>query len=372
MSSSSNLSSCVIGLALFSMFFGGGNLIFPLFVGHLAEDQWFSATIGFLITTAAVPFLGVIAMVMFRGDYNAFFGCLGKPLGFLVTLVLLVVWIPLGSAPRCITLAYASLALYVPDAPPLWVFSIAYCIVVTLIINKKNRMIDILGYVLTPLLLLCLGLIVFKGIDLSSDTLLLSSPSFDFLFFGLKEGYNTMDLIASFFFSASIIEILRKVSKDDASSLKKTLKASVLGVILLGLVYIGLILLASNHAEELQHVPKDRLLVHIAHTVLGPRLGIIAALAVFFACISTSIALISVFADFLAVNIFGNSNKYPLAIAISQVMTFGMSIFGLQGITAFTGPILQVFYPFLLVLIVFNVGKRLIARNRSEIMIGDN
>ncbi len=364
MKASSSMSTFFIGLALFSMFFGSGNLIFPLFVGQITQNQWTFATLGFVLTAVALPFMGVIAMVVYRGDYSAFFKCLGKSAGFLMTLILLTVWIPLGSGPRCATLAYASLSQHFPNAMPLWLFSIGYCLLVSLVIYKKHRMLDILGYVLTPLLLISLALVVFVGVDFAIPSGAMQPA--EAISLGLKEGYNTMDLIASFFFSASIIDILRKSNPDETTLLKKALKAAAIGVLLLALVYIGLIGLAAAQSENLIGVPKDRLFVYIAHLVLGPQLGIIAALCVFLACFTTSIALVSVYADFLAKTFFGNANQYPIAIIFTQVATFGMSIFGLQGITFITEPILQVFYPFLLVLIVINVGRQLILQKYKK------
>ena len=78
MQNNRQLSFVVIGLALFSMFFGSGNLIYPLFIGQLAEGQWITATMGFLLTAVLVPLAGVAAMVVYKGDYTAFFGCLRK------------------------------------------------------------------------------------------------------------------------------------------------------------------------------------------------------------------------------------------------------------------------------------------------------
>jgi len=360
------LSFVVIGLALFSMFFGSGNLIYPLFIGHLAEGQWIPATLGFLITAVLVPIAGVAAMVVYKGDYTAFFGCLGKKLGFLMAMLLLVVWIPLGSGPRCATLAFASILPYVGSTLPLWLFSIVYCAIVYWVVYKKNRMLDILGYVLTPLLLLCLGLIIVFGVDFSAISPHSSMHSYESFFRGLQEGYNTMDLIASFFFSASVIEILRRSSHNESLSLSITLKASLVGAFLLGVVYIGLIGLAASQVAILQSVPKDQLLVTIAHAVLGAKLGVISSVAVLLACFTTSVALATVFADFLAEKVFNDEAKYPLALTITQIVTFGMSITGLQGISFVTGPILQVFYPILMVLIVFNVGREIFTQKQEE------
>ena len=342
-----------IGLALFSMFFGSGNLIFPLHIGQLAQDHFLSATLGFLLTAVAFPFFGVIAMVIFQGNYTDFFSCLGKRTGTLLTALLLTVWIPLGSAPRCIALAYASSLTYF-SLPPLWVWSLFSCLLIALIVYKKSRMLDFLGYVLTPMLLICLLIISIKGLWGASFSM--SSYEHSTLFFeGLKEGYNTMDLIAAFFFSASIIDILKKEGSEDP--MKITLKACIVGVSLLGIVYFGLIALAGAYSGSLEGIPKEQLLSHIALIVMGPQLGIIAMVTIVLACLTTLLALVSVYSDFLGKTLFHKyKSREQLSLCCTLIGTFILSTLGLSGITFITAPILEVFYPLLIVLIAYNTG----------------
>ncbi|MFT4552876.1 MAG: LIVCS family branched-chain amino acid:cation transporter [Chlamydiales bacterium] len=354
-----------IGLALFSMFFGSGNLIFPLYIGQLAQDHFLSATLGFLLTAVAFPFFGVIAMVIFQGNYTEFFGCLGKRTGLLLTALLLTVWIPLGSAPRCIALAYASTSTYF-SLPPLWVWSLCSCLLIALIVWKKNRMLDFLGYVLTPMLLLCLFIISVKG--LWGANFSMSTFEHSTLFMeGLKEGYNTMDLIAAFFFSASVIDILQKDGSKDP--MKITMKACAVGISLLGVVYFALISLAAAYSGDLEGIPKEQLLSHVALIVMGPQLGIIAMVTIVLACLTTLLALVSVYSDFLSKSIFRQyESRKQLSLCCTLLGTFILSTLGLSGITFITAPILEVFYPLLIVLIAYNTGVYLnkgLSRTRS-------
>ncbi len=365
MSDRKKSSPFVVGLALFAMFFGAGNLIFPLFVGHLARGEVIGAIFGFLLTGVVVPFLGVIAMVIYNGDYNRFFNTLGKPFGFLVTALLLTVWIPLGSAPRCIDLAHSSLASYVA-APPLWLFSLIYCLVVSLVIYRKRRMLDILGYVLTPILLLCLGLIIFFGIEESPGLVASGGTVGDHFASGLVEGYNTMDLIASFFFSASVIGILRQSTPKGSHPLTTTFKAGLVGMGLLVVVYVCLIILAALYSDSLQGLPKQQMLAQISKVVLGEKLGVISVVAVFLACFTTSVALVVVYAEFLRTTLFTGLHGTKRSILLTLLVTFLMSTTGLEGITFVTAPILQVCYPLLLILILYNVGYKLYESRKSD------
>ena len=150
------------GLAMFSMFFGAGNVVFPLALGQIAQDSNFFAILGLLISAVCVPFLGLISMTLFDGNYQNFFERIGKVPGFLVMLCILGLIGPFGAIPRCIALSYSTLELYFPGMS-LPLFSIASCLIIFAFTAKKNS-IGILGYVLTPLLLFSLLFIIVKGL----------------------------------------------------------------------------------------------------------------------------------------------------------------------------------------------------------------
>jgi len=366
MSNKSNSSFIIIGLALFSMFFGSGNLIYPLFVGQAVQDLWVPATLGFLLMAVAMPFSGVIAMVLFKGDYTRFFSVIGKGPGLLLTALLLTVWIPLGSAPRCITLAYASVSNYF-DLPAVWIVSPFYCLLLYLVTFKSGRVLDVLGRVLTPVLLFCLAAVIYYGVQSASS---LSHSSFNWgssFFLGLSEGYNTMDLIASFFFSVSIMAILKKSKVEEGKAAQQVLKSGVVAMSLLVLVYVGLIFLTAANADSLVGIPKDRLLVHLTKEILPPAMGFLALFAVVLACFTTSIALVLVYADFLKDTVFRSGMNKSWAIPATLVITYVMSIFGLEGITFVTAPLLSCFYPTLIVLIVFNIGKMMLSGSKVAV-----
>ncbi len=339
-----------IGLALFSMYFGSGNLIYPLFVGQLAKDQCLLASLGFFLTGVAVPFLGVIAMIIYKGDYTKFFECLGSRPGSLFVALLLTIWAPLGCCPRCITLAYASFHSYWSSLP-LWFFSAVYSLLVYLIIQKKRRMMDILGYILTPVLLLCLALIILKGSGMSAAFAWPAAHGLPHFTTGLVEGYNTIDLIASFFFSASIIRMLQQLSSD--KPLKVTFQACLVGISLLGVIYVALIGLAGAYSDLLADIPKDQMLTFVAKTIMGPKMGVIAIAAIFLACLTTSIAQTLVYAEFLQKRF----NSPVLSKGIALGMAYVMSLTGLEGISAVTVPILKILYPLLIVMIFYNLYK---------------
>ncbi len=361
----SKSSILVLGLAIFAMFFGAGNIIFPLYVGQLAGENYFWGLAGFCLTGVLLPFLGVLTMVIYDGDYTRFFGTLGKNIGFLFTLALLSVWIPLGCAPRCVTLSFVNVKSVLGDFP-IWIFSLAYCILVYVIASKKSRALDIIGYVLTPLLLLSLGFVVFEGLRYSPGTGPSQMTEGSLMLTGLYEGYYTMDLIASFFFTSTVIVTLREIAKTESDSkhvIGVAMKSCAIGMAVLSVVYMGLVGVAAANAHILVGVPKDELLVKLVTELLGPQMRIVSTIAVVLACFTTSIALQIVYSDFLTNNVLKGKISKKTGSLLTLATTFGMSILGFKGISNITGPILDIFYPLLLVLIVWNIAiKPLLTR----------
>src|SRR6185436_12626321 len=144
------------GLALFSMFFGAGNLVFPLLIGKAVGDNVWLAISGLGLTAVIVPFLGLAAMVLFQANYQRFFGRVGKVPGMLLLLILQLILGPFGVIPRLVTLMYATAKPYFGDMPLMW-FSILMGVLIFGCSFKRERLIGFLGAILTPLLLLSLA-----------------------------------------------------------------------------------------------------------------------------------------------------------------------------------------------------------------------
>lgn len=367
MNDKSSISPLLIGLALFAMFFGSGNLIFPLNLGVVSGGHWLEAFFGFVISAVFLPLMGIVAMILYEGRYKDFFSMIGSRPGFLLTAFLLTVWIPLGAAPRCIVLSHASLATYFTQSPSLWVFSLLYSALVFVIIFGKFKLLDFLGKWVTIPFLTCLAVIfIFTVWTFGFPPLELPEDS-SFFTLGILEGYNTMDLIASFFFSATIIQMLAKGGDNTTSRLRPMLKASGIVTLLLGSVYLILIIAAASGASSLVGVEPKRLLSFLALQALGNTWSIVAIVAIILACFSTSVALILAYAEFLRSWLFTGKRSYFLATVASLVLSFATSLTDLAGITAITAPILRICYPLLIVLTVADLALKLWKARREAL-----
>jgi LIVCS family branched-chain amino acid:cation transporter len=355
-----NSGALPIGLAMFSMFFGAGNVIFPLAVGSFAGDKNLYAMAGLIITAAIMPILGVIAMILFEGNYKTFFGRLGKWPGFLLALLIISLLGPLGSTPRCIALSYTTLKSSFLDISPV-LFSALACGVIYLFTFRQNHILSLLGLFLTPLLLTALIIIIVLGLMKTPDLTLNTSSNHLLFLHGLKEGYNTMDLLAAFFFSSTILNLLKIKLKEEEKKehLKTAFWASLVGAFLLAAVYVGFSYLAAFHGKELQISGKDQLLSALTMRIAGPYAGILVCFTIALACLTTAIALISAFSDFIKKEVFKDKISYQMTLFLSLLLTFFISTFEFTGISAFLGPILEISYPGLIVLTLLNIAHRL-------------
>ncbi len=345
------------GMAIFAMFFGAGNIIFPLALGQFALDKSPIALFGLLITSVLIPFTGLLTMFLYEGKVSEFFDRMGKIPGRFLACFTIALLGPLGCAPRCIVLAYSTIAISFPGLS-LPIFSAITCLLIFIFVFEKGRILSLIGYVLSPLKILLLFLIILIGFWNVPDMQFYSTnqTSSSLFFHGLMEGYNTLDLIGSFFFAPVIIGSLTQMKPGLNRSI---FKASVIGAGLLSVIYIGFCLLAYTYASELRGIPSDRLLGAIAVKVLGAKGALMVGLTVAVACFTTSIALIAAFASYMQKEIFADKIGYRTLVVISLLITFAITTFEFQGIAAFLTPVLQMCYPILIALTFYNLVYRL-------------
>lgn len=347
------------GLAMFSMFFGAGNVVFPLALGKIAQDSNIYAILGLLISAVLVPFLGLISMTLFDGNYKNFFERIGKVPGFIIMVFILGLIGPFGAIPRCIALSYSTLELYFPGMS-LPIFSVFSCLLIFAFTAKKNSILDVLGYVLTPVLLASLVFIIIKGLWVAPEL----NPSHylptEIFLKGLKDGYQTMDLLGAFFFSSVVLNCLKdEIAAPDQKNYKNlifmALKASFIGAFLLSAIYVGFSYVAAFHSQSIAEINQDQLIAVIAIKVLGPMAGVATCIAVALACLTTAIALAAVFAEFLNKDMTLGKLGYVPSLIVTLVISYFISTLNFMGIANLIHPFLQICYPALIVLSIVNI-----------------
>ncbi len=349
------------GLAMFSMFFGAGNIVFPLLIGQQAQDQTFFAILGLLFTAICVPFAGVIAMALYEGEPLRFFGRIGRIPGIVIAASILGLIGPFGGMPRCVTLAYSTMSTHLPWLT-LPVYSVLAAVVIFACSYNKHRILPVLGYVLTPLLLICLAAIGIFGLLNESAVTSTTMTSWDSFTFGLSEGYNTMDLLAAFFFSGVVLTGLKQNTTDigPQSIFWQALKASGIGAALLSIVYVVFSLVAANLGPSLNGVPTDKLLGTVSMLILGPYTSMIAGMAIALTCLTTAIALACVFAEALQKQLFRGKITYVQALLITLSINCATSMLQFTVIIELLAPLLSLMYPGLIALTVVNIAWKLV------------
>lgn len=346
------------GLAMFSMFFGSGNLVFPLVVGQMSEGHFTWAALGLLLTGVLIPFLGILAILLFQGSSRDFFGRLGKPATFWIPLIALSLMGPFGVLPRCITVAHGAFKLLLPGTE-LWVFSLVACALIFFLTIRKHRIVSVLGAVLTPILLLSLAAIAFFGFKTATFPQTTLTSVWGSFKLGVFQGYQTMDLLAAFFFSTFVLQHLQTKRMEPSRLLPVFFKSALVGAGLLALIYVALVFLGAGFASELTSMPPEEMLGYVAQASLGPWAAPIVCCAVILACLTTAIVLAALFADFFKKEIAKDKAPTSVALILTLAIAFCVSTLHFSGIARFLGPILEITYPALIVLTFVNIFHKL-------------
>ncbi len=350
------------GLAIFSMFFGAGNLIFPLRVGLLSGDLNLWGIGGFIITGVVLPLLGLIAIILFNGDYRTFFNRIGTIPGSLLLLFCMLIIGPFVGMPRIVTLSHIMVAPFLGNIS-LIIFSVIFLLLTFLGTYKENKIINLLGNYISPALLVSLIIIIIKGLVYREPSTIATETGPHLFVDSLIIGYQTLDLLGAIFFSSIVLTLLKKsMPNQNENSLHKLallgLKSGAIGVSLLAIIYVGMSYLGVYHGQGLGHLNEGELFSAVSFRILGEYGAIIIAIAVLMACYSTILALAVVVAEFLQKSIFLNKISYVQALITALVLTGIISNFGLATILKYSSPIIAIGYPVLIVLTFLNIAYK--------------
>ncbi|MDE3055280.1 MAG: branched-chain amino acid transport system II carrier protein [Verrucomicrobiota bacterium] len=336
----------ITGVALFSMFFGAGNLIFPLLIGQKAGSGILPALFGLSISAILFPILGLMTMRLFNGNIKSFLEGLGKGPSFFLLSVLQIIQGPICLA-RLIQLMYASLKPYFPAPFPFFV--LCMLALFYLIAYRSHRLIPWLSKVLTPFFILSLVILIVAGL-FSAPPLPVSAESAFFHFSqGLKGGYMTMDLISALLFATVVIPQFMAGGISVQESKRRMFGASCVAAFLLLLAYLGLTLVAAHHGQTLSTRPEE-LLQGLAQKILGAEGAFLSAVIVFFACLTTAVALATVFANYIHQEISAKKIPFPPALVITLLLAAGVASVDFGVILHWMGIVLDLLYPALTLL----------------------
>lgn len=352
------------GLAIFSMLFGAANLMYPLQAGINSGDKFFVGILGFLSTAVLMPVIGLMGIIYFNGNYKTFFHRLGVIPGNLMIFFCMATIGPSFAMPRIISVCHTMLIPFLPETITLVVFSILFCILTFLATARESKIIELLGNLISPALLIALGVILIKGILNPQPFIAVTTSYFNVFTKQAELGYQHLDLLGTIFFGSIVLGILRNNSKTDHSydikSLAKIgLQSGLLGCFLLALVYVGMALLGAFYGSELEVQNAAQLFSIISHKILGTQGALIIATAVSMACFSTIIALAAVLAEFVHNDLAQKKLGYIPSLGIVLLSTMVISWLGLTQLAVYAVPMINTLYPLLITLSIANLAFKL-------------
>ncbi|MBC8591623.1 branched-chain amino acid transport system II carrier protein [Wansuia hejianensis] len=353
--SSKRNDTLILGAALFSMFFGAGNLIFPPFLGLISGDKWNWSMIGFLLTGIGLPLLGIIASAKAGGNVDK----LGKKVSptfskFLGITIVLAIG-PLLAIPRTgATTFEMGILPILPNANPK-IASIIYFSIVLVLVIRPTNIIDKLGKILTPGLLILLLLLIIRGIIYPMGVPIeenLAKPFSD----GFTQGYQTMDALAAILFGGIVsTSLIQSGYRDKKEQISITKRAGIIAVAGLAFVYGGLGYLGATGGELFpKDISKTDLIMNIANNSLKSFGELGLGLAVALACMTTAVGLTATVGQYFS-EISNEKLKYETIVVITTLFSAIISFQGVEAIINFAEPILLFMYPMVIVLILSTV-----------------
>lgn len=345
-----------IGFALFAMFFGAGNLLLPPYIGVQIGDHVWITILAFGLTGILLPFCGLLAVVNSGNRFEDLASRVHPWLSPILGTVIILCIGPLIAIPRTAATTHeVGIAPNLPSVNAIWSSILFFAITWSLTI-RPSRVVDIIGNILTPLLLVLLILLVLLGIwapiAAYSDSLLTTSESFTL---GFVEGYQTLDVLASVIFAGIIIAASKAKGYHSVKSKNQVvISAGILSATALFIIYGGLIYLGATAGIESLEIRRSELLIHISKSIMGPygTLGISMAIAL--ACLTTAIALVSATGTFFE-NLSKGRLGYKLLVTLCCTVSCILSITGVDNIITFAYPVLTFVYPIAITLVLYTV-----------------
>jgi len=368
-------SNLLIGSLLFGLFFGAGNLIFPVQMGQLAGNNTQQATIGFLVTGVGLPVLGVIAAALSQSEslYD-----IAKPISrnysVLFTCMLYMTIGPLFAIPRTATVAFeVGLNPFISEEYTqigLFVFSLIFFVVTLYFSLRPGRILDWVGKYLTPVFVVLLSILLIatyikpmgQVIQYAAQGSYIDKP----LFTGLLDGYNTMDALASLAFAIVIISNIEKLGvKNPKRKAIEICKSGLVCIVAMSVIYASLAYMGATSLGSVSRADNGgKIMSMVSEHYFGFIGKLLLAAIVTVACLKTAIGLITSCAQMFN-EMFPKSVSYNKYAVIFTLFSLIIANFGLNRIIQLSIPVLMFLYPLAITLIILSLLAPVIKKQRD-------
>lgn len=351
----------IVGLALFSMFFGAGNVIFPPYLGMTAASMWVPAFICYYIADIGLAMLAILAMLKCDSDIEGITCRIGRiPAVLLSTLVVLCVGLMLAIPRTAATTFEMGVSPIFPGVNPL-VASIAFFVLIWVLCVKEASVVDIVGKFLTPALFIGLMIVIIKGIIDPLGPIAAEPKVSNIISSGIISGYQTMDVLAALIFGVIIVKTVKEKGYTEIKAKNAVIGGAglVAGAGLL-IVYFGLAHLGATASTMYGvDVSRSTLILEIIKNLLGNVGMVIFGIVVALACITTAVALVSSSGAYFS-RLSKGRVSYKVIVTIVCVISPVIANIGLDEIIAISEPVLSIVYaPALTLIILTIVGDKI-------------
>ena len=348
---------------LFAIFFGAGNMIFPPALGQQAGDKYLWGIMGFVATDVGISLLGIMAVVRVGSTLEDLAGRIGPRFSVGFSLLIYLMLGPLFAMPRTGAVSFELAMLPFLGALPVspgmgsLLFTLAFFGCSIFLSLNPSKVVDIVGKVLTPILLLAIGALTVASILHPLGAIVpTTGPYAEIPFFkGLVEGYLALDGFASLIFAGIVINSMKGYGITDKKLLQKnTFWVGLVASAALALVYVALGYIGASCSSLPLFENGGQLLTMGARQLFGPYGQMILGLAVLFACLTTSIGLTTFLRRVFPQGIPTVHLPPGGGSAVNGCFSFAVSNVGLSTMIYYTLPVLVTLYPAVVVMIVLS------------------
>ena len=362
-----------IGLMLFSFFFGAGNLIFPPALGQLAGDNLPAAIFGFCFSGVGLPLMGILAMAILNSDDpNELASPMSPAFGKAITILCALTIGPSFAIPRTCAVSFdTGILLLLPpgyETTGLALYSVFFFGLTYFLSVNPSKIVDNIGKIMSPLLLLCLGILITCVIIDPMGSLQPANGVYKNVpfFKGFQEGYNTMDLLCTMLYGAATLKAIQSQGITEQKQLTKMcIYAGIIAAICLALIYGALAYAGASSTAVFGIVSNGgQLLNMISVHYMGFPGQVVLALIIFFACITTSIGLTTSISSYFH-ELSGKQVLYQRFCLYICLFSLVVANFGLNNIIKFSIPVICMLYPIVIAIVILNVGQSIFKRDKA-------
>ncbi|WP_405202931.1 branched-chain amino acid transport system II carrier protein [Dokdonia sp. LLG6352-1] len=341
----------ITAFALFSLFFGAGNLILPPFLGYNAGSSWWLVLLGFIVSAVVIPILAIYGHARLQGTMLDFAKKVSPLFALLYGVIVYAISIALP-APRTASVTYEMAIQPYFDISSLTLSSLYFILVLVFVLNR-SKMMDIVGKYLTPAILIILAIVI--GVGLFGEYEPMRASIFDnTITSGILEGYQTFDAIGGVVVGGVIVISLGFKNSTPTENKRIITQGGIIAGLGLLFIYGGLIYLGALRSGGAEVTDRTALLSMLSVDTLGAVGSRVLAVLVSLACFTTAVGIVTGTSDFVK-GIFNNSQlAYNITAVLGCLLGVVMGQLDVMSIIAVAVPALMFIYPITIVLIILN------------------